>query len=140
MGVEAVTLQVNEPNITAKVMDGEAIIIDLSTGVYYSLDGVGGLVWSGIEAGQSSEAILQSIVDAHDVALDQAEQDLALLLEDLKSAGLVVPANGTGAVAPAASGSPGVRTPYQPPRLNRYEDMAELFALDPPLPDSRKAG
>jgi len=41
--------------IAAKVMDGEAVIIDLASGVYYSMDGVGGLIWSLIEATQSMD-------------------------------------------------------------------------------------
>lgn len=34
--------KVNAPNVTSKVMDSEAIIIDLSTGIYFSLEGAGG--------------------------------------------------------------------------------------------------
>ena len=33
--------RVNTEEVAAKVIDGEAIIINLTTGVYYSMDGVG---------------------------------------------------------------------------------------------------
>lgn len=54
--------------IAAKVMDGEAVIIDLATGVYYSMDGVGGLIWSLIEATQSMDDMVGAVTAASDVA------------------------------------------------------------------------
>ncbi len=54
--------------IAAKVMDGEAVIIDLASGVYYSMDGVGGLIWSLIEATQSMDDMVDAVTAAYDVA------------------------------------------------------------------------
>ena len=38
-------LRPNEEEVAAKVMDGEAILINLSSGIYYSMDKVGGVLW-----------------------------------------------------------------------------------------------
>jgi len=49
--------------------------------------------------------------------------------------GLVVPAE--GGAGPAVEPVPGpaaARQPFIPPALNKYTDMADLLALDPPLP------
>ncbi len=38
-------LRPREEEVASKVIDGEAIIINLANGVYYSMDKVGALVW-----------------------------------------------------------------------------------------------
>jgi len=37
------SLRPNEEEVASKVMDGEAILINLSNGIYYSMDKVGGV-------------------------------------------------------------------------------------------------
>ena len=36
----------NVAEVAAKVMDGEAILINLANGMYYSMDGAGGFLWT----------------------------------------------------------------------------------------------
>ena len=36
-----VVYRVNSPNVVAEVIDGEAVIVNLRNGMYYSLDGGG---------------------------------------------------------------------------------------------------
>ncbi len=138
MDLETVRVRVNEPQVTAKVMDGEAIIIDLSTGIYYSLGGVGGLIWSGIEAGHNGGGIVDTILARHEVSRETALSDFGTLVGELQAANLVVPADGDAEASQAPDGTAS-KSPYEPPSLQRYEDMAELFALDPPLPDTLTA-
>ena len=52
----------NKSEITSKVMDGEAIMINLATGIYYSMDKVGGTIWEGVEREQRLDQILQAVV------------------------------------------------------------------------------
>jgi hypothetical protein len=126
--------RLNEPQVTAKVMDGEAVIIHLGTGVYYSMEGVGCLVWEGLTAGNHTDAIVDGIAGRYAIDRSLAEADISRLLGELVAQDLVVPADDataarpfTGQVAPAS---------YASPALNRYDDMADLLALDPPLPAS----
>src|SRR4029450_13507670 len=42
--------RVNSPQVINETIDGEAIMINLATGSYYSLDRVGGDVWTLLEA------------------------------------------------------------------------------------------
>ena len=44
-------LRVREPDVAAKVIDGEAVIINLASGMYYSLNGSGSAVWELTEKG-----------------------------------------------------------------------------------------
>lgn len=122
--------KLNEPDVTAKVMDGEAVIIHLGTGIYYSMDGVGCAVWECLTAGGDTDAIAGLLAERYGIARDAASADLGRLVDELVAQQLVIPAAGSQTVA-LADGAPG---DYAAPTLNRYDDMAELLALDPPLP------
>jgi hypothetical protein len=125
----------NTAEVAAKVMDGEAILINLSDGMYYSLDLVGGLVWQLIEARRSLREIVETVSARYDVTPPDAEADLQRLAVDLLQARLVEvvpePADVEGPVGTEASAQ---RLAYEPPRLSAFSDMAELLALDPPHP------
>ena len=43
-------MQANPDEVAAKVVQGEAIIINLASGVYYSMTGVGAAAWGLLEA------------------------------------------------------------------------------------------
>jgi hypothetical protein len=124
-------------NITASVIDGEAIIVNLSTGVYYSMAETGGEVWSMVEEGRSLREMVDGLVAKYDASPEQAAQDLVRLAGELVKEEIVtVSEAGGGEPAPQVP-APGVRSPYVPPVLNVYRDMGDLLALDPPMPGLR---
>jgi hypothetical protein len=126
----------NREEVSGKVLDGEAIIINVSTGKYYSMDGVGALAWSLLESGPTVSEIAQAIAASHAVPAATALDDVSRLVGQLLEEGLVVVggdargAGGSDAAAPAAPSG----APYARPVLNVYTDMADLLALDPPMP------
>jgi len=123
----------NEEECAAKVIDGEAVIINLSNGTYYSMEKVGGLIWSLVAEGRPFQEIVDSVVARYEVTDRRAFEDTRRLLDELIAENLVSPAVGDAA-PPDVAGSPGARQPYEEPRLNSYRDMADLLALDPPMP------
>lgn len=127
------SLEVNLERAAGDVIDGEAIIIDLATGVYYSMQGIGGEIWSMIDGQRSADAMLQEIVAAYDVDVDRAREDLHAVLRDLFHEGLIqIASNGSASNAPASA--PATKKPYRKPQLQAFRDMQELLALDPPAP------
>ena len=126
-------LQPNREEIAAKVMDGEAIIINLTTGVYYSMDKVGGLVWDLIDGGSSVEEIVEFILSRYDVGRERAEADVERLAAELMQEKLVLESNGEVTPTERKVSEPD-KLPYEPPKLNIYHDMGDLLALDPPTP------
>jgi hypothetical protein len=123
----------NEAEVAAEVIDGEAILINLSSGVYYSLDKAGGLAWELIAAGHSLAEAAAAVAGRYAVPPAQAEADVLRLAEDLLREGLVRPAP---AAAPPASAASEVaeKLPYESLALTIYRDMGDLLALDPPMP------
>ncbi|HJR63347.1 MAG TPA: PqqD family peptide modification chaperone [Gemmatimonadaceae bacterium] len=123
----------NEDECAAKVIDGEAVLINLSNGTYYSMDKAGGFIWSLIAEGRSVDEIVDGLVSSYDVGRDRAAVDVERLLAELAAEKLVMPAVGERLVLSPLAVS-GDKQPYDEPRLNSYRDMADLLALDPPMP------
>ena len=123
----------NEQQVAAKVMDGEAILINLSTGAYYSIPSTGGFVWSLVERGMSIHAITDAVASHYVVPREQAAADVLRLADELVAEGLAAVAarDAMSSAAPTPSSSP---LAYQAPSIEKFTDMAEMFALDPPLP------
>lgn len=125
----------NSKEVAAKVLDGEAILINLSNGMYYSMDKVGGLLWELITEGHSLGEIAETIVSHYDVSLDRARADVERLAEELLRERLVIVSRSLF----SPSGCQSVQPPnealsYESPALNIYRDMGDLLALDPPMP------
>ena len=131
------TIKPNLAAVAAKVIDGEAIIMDLTSGAYYSMTGVGAVIWECIERELSHAAILDEIMTRYKVDASTARSDLDMLIQSLRADGLVIVENdNVDAVRiPAATG----QEQYDSPVLNKYTEMADLLALDPPMPTIAKS-
>ena len=127
-------VQPRNADVASKVMDGEAIIINLANGVYYSLDKVGGLVWEQIVAMSSVGEAVSAVVARYDVRHDQAQSDVERLLTQLLDEQLIALCDGERPADVDASTIAVSRQAYTPPELNIYRDMGDLLALDPPTP------
>ena len=123
-----------EEEVASKVIDGEAIIINLANGVYYSIDKVGALVWDRLQAGHTLDDVITAVTGSYDVPREQAESNVRDLVQELVQENLVV-ATENGAAAPTEKAmEQQEKAPYDIPRLNIYRDMGDLLALDPPVP------
>lgn len=78
-------------SVVATAMSGEVVILDAEGDRYFSLAGVGALVWGLLEEGpQRRSALVARVVEAYDVDALTCERDLSALLDDLLERGLVV--------------------------------------------------
>jgi hypothetical protein len=71
-------------------LDGEAVLLDLKTGVYYSLNEVGAEVWRLLGGGADESEIAEAIASAYEVTLEEAAGDISELITDLSSEGLII--------------------------------------------------
>lgn len=123
--------RVNEQSVAAKVIEGEAIIINLETGVYYSLDGIGGEVWSLLEGHHAVDSVIASLAARYGIPEETCGADVRALVDQLLEEKLIIPTDATPTASPVIEGA---GDGYSPPRLNVYRDMGDLLALDPPVP------
>ena len=124
----------NNEEVAAKVMDGEAIIINLSNGIYYSTGGIGGLVWEMIEGGHNIEEIGSAVLARYEVSSKQAHADVERLISELIQEDLVAVSDGEAPRREIQLQEPSNKLSYESPGLNIYRDMGDLLALDPPVP------
>lgn len=124
--------RVHDQEVAAKVIDGEAIIINLTTGVYYSLDPTGSEIWSLLEDRHDLDTVVGVLQARYGVPESTCRGDVEALVGQLLEEDLLVAADG-GPPSPPPAGDRGSRD-YSPPRLDIYRDMGDLLALDPPVP------
>jgi len=70
-------------------LDGEAAILNLKTGLYYSLDPVGAAIWKLIGQPLTLASIRDAVLAEYDVDAGRCERDLLELLETLAAEGLI---------------------------------------------------
>ncbi|MGB3757354.1 MAG: PqqD family peptide modification chaperone [Rivularia sp. (in: cyanobacteria)] len=78
-------------------LGGESVILNMKTGVYHGLNEVGARVWDLIEKPKAVKDIKQVLLDEYEVEPDVCTDDLFLLLNNLKTAGLIEVKNETAA-------------------------------------------
>jgi len=122
----------NGDNLASTVIDGDAVLVNLTTGVYYSLDGVAGAVWQMIEEGHSLAEIAGQLPGLYQIDPAQALADVEKLAAKLLNEKLVVATDVR--VSPPTEPAREHLRPYLTPELNVYTDMSDLLALDPPMP------
>jgi hypothetical protein len=130
-------LRPNSDDVAAKVVEGEAIIINLSNGIYYSMENVGAFIWEQIDAGLSLGEIVETLTTRYEVSPEQAQADLEVLAGELVEEGIVRPADDNHTPVDRAAGVGETGLPYESPRLEIYRDIGHLLALDPPMPGLR---
>jgi len=126
----------NVADVAAKVIDGEAIIMNLSNGLYFSMDQVGAVIWELLEAGHSLEEMAEALEHRFNVDRDRATGDVTRLVSELLAENLVE-VNVEGRPKDQRPDGAAGHAEYVSPVLNKYSDMADLLALDPPMPGLR---
>lgn len=77
-------------DVVFRDLDGEAVILNLASGIYFGLDAVGTRMWQLIEAHRTLRAALAALVDEYDAPEAEIETDLVRLTGELIAKGLLV--------------------------------------------------
>jgi hypothetical protein len=122
-------LVVNTPHVVHETIDGEAILIHLVTGTYYSIDGVGAELWEVFAAGADQDAVIAAAERRYDGDPIEVARGVRELAVELLREGLLIEAE-----PPPASELPSLppgRAPFVVPALGKYTDMQEFMLVDP---------
>ena len=80
-------------SVPAEVMstevEGEAVLLNLEIGQYYSLDEVGTRMWALLAQHGQIEPVVQAMLDEYDAGEGELRQDLVDLVEELAAHGLL---------------------------------------------------
>ena len=126
--------RVNSPTVTHETIDGEAVIIDLDSGNYYSLVDAGCVIWNLVEKHLPASEIITRVSEAYEGQHSAIESGVVQLLSELEQEGLIVPYNQSSELPEPEIRVPqngSMRRQFQTPVLHKYTDMQELLLLDP---------
>jgi hypothetical protein len=124
----------NTPHVVHEIIEGEAILINMQTGSYYSTSEVGAVVWGLIEEGTPVSQIVDRVAAKYRGTHDEIGAGIRDFFGELEREGLIVPDEDAPSPRDGAGGevAPGVtRPPFVLPMLRKYTDMEDLLLLDP---------
>jgi hypothetical protein len=77
------------PDVLSRVLDGEAVLLDLASGKYLGMNDVATRVWELIGEGLAFGRIRATLLDEFDVSSDVLDRDLDELFTQMQARGLV---------------------------------------------------
>ena len=118
--------RIDEDAVSHRMVDGEAVVINLDTTVYYGLNRSASMVWERLAGGPATDdELAEGLAAAFDLAPEVARADVADLLDRLHDEGLVTRADdgagGAGGAWPAEAEA------YVAPQVERYERLEQLM-------------
>ena len=121
---------INTAKVAHEIIDGEAVIIHLESGHYYSLTGISSHLWQWLAAGASR----QQILDALDPLTPGQVGALDGFFASLVAEGILEPGGGAAAEPLTKYGAA-----FETPAFAKYNDMQNLLLSDP-IHDVDEAG
>ncbi len=123
---------VDTAKVVSEIIDGEAILINLANGYYYSLDTTGAEIWTHLQAGRSALEIVSVLKRRYDCSQADPEAAVQSLIATLETDELIAPGMPSPGPAPQmlASGE-APRTLFRLPTLQRFSDMQGFLLVDP---------
>lgn len=129
--------RVNSPQVTHQTLDGETIILNLESGIYYSAGSCAALIWEGITQGVAAHEIAAQLERRYCGNPETFSAAIEAFLGELQQESLIVPqSNGAQAAAwpdhlDALFPVPTTASLFELPILQKYTDMQDLLLLDP---------
>jgi hypothetical protein len=123
---------INTPSVVHEIIDGEAVIVNMASGTYYSVDKVGADIWGFIESGANLNQITEAVSHLYQGSRAEIETSIKRLIAKLQEENLILAKEGNDSadyIFPPGSSSKKLQ--FEEPVLHKYTDMEELLLLDP---------
>ena len=119
--------EINNPQVVAETIDGEVVIVNLDSGSYYSIRGVGAIIWGALVEGYCREKIEEELSRASGASRHDSIQNIGIFVEQLLSEKLL-------RFSDRKSPDSDLTIPPGDPaqlELEKFSDMEALLLLDP---------
>ena len=70
-------------------LDGEAVILNMKSGVYCGLNEVGARIWQLVQEPTIAKGVLDTLIEEYDVEPDRCEREVLALLQEMSDNGLI---------------------------------------------------
>ncbi len=81
-----------QDDVLFQELQGEAVLLNLKTGVYLGLDRIGTIIWQLLQEDGALSRVVEVILREYDVTQEKFEQDLLNLVGQMEKQGLLVQA------------------------------------------------
>ena len=78
------------PQVMSRLVGDETVLLDMATGFYFGLDGVGKRIWESVADGKTLGQTAATIADEYDVEQARAETDVIEFVGELLERGLLL--------------------------------------------------
>lgn len=128
--------RINEPHVVAEVIDGEAIVVNLDSGNYFSLRETAASIWQALVAGNTCPDVSRMIGRGYVGEPDAIKAAILTFIERLLKEGLIQAVESSGnepthfeieSTELSTDGKP----QFRDPEIEKFTDMADLLLLDP---------
>ena len=124
--------KLNQPFVVSELIDGDAVVMTLKSGNYYSARHTGALLWAWLERGMPLEDMASGLAGIYGGEASAYASDVHVFFDNLVEQGLDAPANSsTDSGSALTESNPTAPKTYKPPVLEVYADMQDLLLLDP---------
>jgi hypothetical protein len=121
--------RLNSPQAVGETVDGEAIVVNLGTGTYYSMQGDSQILWEAISAGATADEIANVAAELTGESPDAIAAAVDTFCASLVEQGLI--AERDAGDAPSSIDLSGAGSGLLTPSFETYADMQDLILLDP---------
>ncbi|WP_372022840.1 PqqD family protein (plasmid) [Tistrella mobilis] len=83
------TVFTRSPDPLTTEIDGDVVMMDLASSAYFNLDSIGAAIWARLETPTRFEDLCGELHARYDAPLDIIRRDVAALLADMLTHGLV---------------------------------------------------
>lgn len=124
------SFRANTPAVASEIIDGEAVIMNLRSGEYFSTKGTGSQLWDWLDRGVAEPDMVEALARVYPEPGDQIGAAVARFIDELERHDLIRPQlhSASAGEIPVASSPTG---PFVAPQLEVYTDMQDLLLLDP---------
>jgi len=78
-----------QDDVLFQELQGEAVLLNLKTGVYLGLDQLGTRIWQLLQADGALSKVVEAVLQEYDVTQERFTQDLLSLVGQMEQQGLV---------------------------------------------------
>jgi hypothetical protein len=117
------------PEVASEIFDGELVIANYQSGLYYSISAEGAWIWQGLAHGLSASQTAQWLSGRFESQARELPALVENFISNLKAEGLVLEASESDtalAELPALTGAI-----FAEPTIERFDDLQQLLLLDP---------
>jgi hypothetical protein len=127
--------EINERRVIGEVFEDEVVLVNLENGNYYTLDGVGAMVWSHLQTAPTLDELVATVSIHYEGVPEEIAAGLNQLLESMVVEGVLVKGSAAPTATKSAPPDPAAeqsgRPRFTPPVLTKFTDMQDLLLLDP---------